>query len=276
MLAESQLYSFLDDSSGYAVTFFEGQKLIHDLALINQLTPQGFSYFRESVLTIQPIIAFLKHGEGAGIYIDSEEPFFRLKIETNESGSIRTLLFPEDFSENPKKITGICRLSKIFNNGNRPYTSVIQLNELSFKEITNKILNDSYQVNCKIFVSDSSDQSVMLMRLPNTNVNSSIESDRLSVDEYWLKHKAEFNALFEQGTTEREAILDHMSKMGLSYLKEKEVKFSCPCSKERMVAGIKGLHRVNLDDLFDPGEDHLETKCDYCKKTYSISKTDLI
>ncbi|MCK5882081.1 MAG: Hsp33 family molecular chaperone HslO [Bacteriovoracaceae bacterium] len=276
MLTESKLYSFIDDDAGYAVTFFEGQKLVSELALLNEMTPQGFSYFRESVLTVQPMIAFLKHGEGMGIYIDSEEPYFRLKIETNESGAVRTLLLPEEFCESPKEITGVCRLSKIFGNGNRPYTSVIQLNQLSFKEIVNKILSDSYQIKCKIFVSDESDQSVMLMKLPNKDVNSTLEGERLSVEEYWLKNKAQFTELFKKGTTENDIIVSTMEAIGMTYLKGKEVKFTCPCTKERMILGIKGLSITNTDQLFDEGMDTLETKCDYCKEAYLIAKSDLI
>lgn len=275
MLQESKLYSYLDNNHGFAITFFEGQKLIHDLMLMNNFTPKGFSYFRESILSIQPMIAFLKHGEGAGIYIDSETPFFRLKVETNESGSIRTLLLPEDFADSPDKITGICRLTKIFGQGQHPYTSVIQLNELSFKDIMNKILMDSYQVNCKIFVSEDSDQSVMIMKLPNANVNSTIEVKRPSVDEYWLMHKSKFNDIFRLGTTDRNLIIEKLDELNYSYLKEKEVKFHCPCSKDRMISGLKGL-TAGQEELFDEGKDTLETKCDYCKTIYSISKNDLI
>ena len=59
----------------------EGQRLIQDLALLHAIQRDGFAYFRDVVLSIEPMIALLKHGEQLGFYIDSANPFFRLKIE---------------------------------------------------------------------------------------------------------------------------------------------------------------------------------------------------
>lgn len=273
MLPESCLYTFYDEPNGFTITFFEGQKLINDLAIIHELKGKGFSYFRDSVLSIQPMISFLKHREGFGIYIDSEVPYFRLKLETNESGSVRTLLLPEDFNQVPTSLTGICRLTKIFGHGQHPYTSVIKLDDIPFSQIINNILRDSYQIESKIFISPDSDQSVMLMKLPNLNVNLHNATLRPSLDEYWAGHAAHVHAIFKKALVLREDIMKSFGDLGLQFLKEKEVKFHCNCSKERMIAGLKGLS--NKEQLFDDQQQQLETRCDYCKKTYQISKAEL-
>jgi molecular chaperone Hsp33 len=120
MLANSRLYSFLDHKNGFNIHFLEGQKLIHDLVLLHPMQRQGFAYFRDTFLGLLPIIFFLKPGESLGIYIDSENPYFRLKIETNSSGHTRTLLLPEEFNLFPEKITGNIRISKIFSSNKSP------------------------------------------------------------------------------------------------------------------------------------------------------------
>lgn len=273
MLPESCLYTFYDELNGFTLTFFEGQKLINDLAITHQLTGSGFSYFRDSVLSIQPMISFLKHREGFGIYLDSDSPYFRLKLETNESGSVRTLLLPEDFKGSPNKISGICRLTKTFGQGQHPYTSVIKLDDISFDQIINNILRDSYQIDSKIYLSADSDQSVMIMKLPNLNVNLHTASTRPSLDEYWIGHCAHIDAIFKKALVLREDIMKGFGDLGLQFLKEKEVKLHCSCSLERMIAGLNGLS--NKNELFDEGQDYLETRCDYCKKTYKIHRNQI-
>jgi len=113
MLHESNLSSFLDEKNKFILHFFEGQKLIHDLAIINNLQGKGFAFFRDAVLMFQPMITFLKAEEGFGFYIDSKDPYFMLKIETNSLGNMRTLLMPDNFNKFPEKIIGISRLTKI-------------------------------------------------------------------------------------------------------------------------------------------------------------------
>ena len=84
----------------------EGQKLIHDLALIRPLQEGGFQYFRDVILSIELMTTLLKRGEQLGFYIDAEEPYFRLKIETNFAGYMRGMLYPDDFRIFPKAVTG--------------------------------------------------------------------------------------------------------------------------------------------------------------------------
>ena len=79
-LAQSQLHTFIDESQALAISFVEGQRLIRDLAILHELARGAFAWFRDVVLTVQPLIALIKRGEQIGFYIDSEEPFFRLKM----------------------------------------------------------------------------------------------------------------------------------------------------------------------------------------------------
>ena len=104
---------------------------------IHELKDKGFSYLRDLVLSTQPMISLLKPNEGFGIYLDSEEPYFRWKIETNWNGNMRTLLAPEDFNIIPSKVNGVCRLVKIPPNNQKPYTSLIELKQNKFNEIIN-------------------------------------------------------------------------------------------------------------------------------------------
>lgn len=275
MLPESRLYSFIDQKDGFTLHFLEGQKLIHDLAIIHTNKGGGFHYFRDAILSIQLMVSFLKPGEGLGVYIDSEEPYFRLKVEMSEQGQMRTLLLPEDFNQFPKSITGQCRVVKTMPNETHPYTSIIKLQDVNFHEVVNTILRESYQFNSEIFLSEESDQSVMIMKLPSININRIKTDYTLNVVEYWQKHEKYISELFKQHTSEYDIIQSHLEKLGLLFLGSREIKFKCHCSRERMVNGLWSIVRTaGLDQIFLPGETEIETKCDYCKTSYLILKRE--
>lgn len=274
MLSESRLYSFLDHKNGFNIHFLEGQKLIHDLILLHPMQGSGFAYFRDTFLGLLPIIFFLKPGESLGIYIDSEDPYFRLKIETNSAGHTRTLLLPEEFNLFPMKITGNVRVTKTSSSNHQPYTSMIQLKNVETKSVINQILSESYQTNSEVIVGDISDQSIMITKLPPINVNSSHDNSP-SRAEFIKRHQNFFHDIFEMALLDIETIVKVFEDKGFSYLGSRQINFYCPCSKERMVFNLKGLYLENMDELFD-GNETLEIKCDYCRKAYHISRDELI
>ncbi len=277
MLPESRLYSFIDQKEGFTLHFLEGQKLIKDLAVIHQVIGAGFNYFRDAILTFQPMIAFLKPGEGLGVYIDSEIPYFRLKIEMSDQGQMRTLLLPEDFNEFPSQINGRCRIVKLMPGEHAPYTSIINIDGIDFHQVANKILLESYQIQSEVFLSENSDQSLMLMKLPEINVNKVQTNYSKTMPKYWESIQGEVTKLFDTGTTEQIDIQTCLEKMGLLFIGSKEIKFKCNCSRDRMLDGIKSIVRASgIDHVFGADEDEIEAKCDYCKTSYLILRSEFI
>lgn len=272
MSKPSRILTFLDEKNGFSVSIFDGRELIAELAILNHLQGKGFEYFRNSILTALPMTSFFKTGEGFGLYIDSEQPYFRLKIEANAAGHMRTLLLPENFVEFPEKISGQGRLTKI--SGHMPYTSVIPLNDISFHQVVNNILKDSYQVQSEIRLVHNADFSVFMMKLPNLNYNKEETQKRPNLPEYWMQHQAAFNVVLGANPNE-ETIITEMKNLGFDYLSGRDIQFHCPCSKERMVLGLKGIKSSTHEELFEAGKDSLTAHCDYCKKDYIITKEDL-
>ena len=273
MLAKSRLYSFLDHKNGFNIHFLEGQKLIHDLVLMHPMQGSGFAYFRDTFLGLLPIIFFLKPGESLGIYIDSEDPYFRLKIETNSAGHTRTLLLPEEFNVFPMKITGKVRVTKIFQNNSHPYTSVLELNQVETREVINRILAESYQTNSEVIVGEMSDQSIMVTKLPPSNVNSNFD-DTPSRQEFIKKHKNFFHDAFEMASDDIERIVKLFEDHGFTYMTSRQIDFFCPCSKDRMIMNLKGLYSQDIDHLFE-NKSIIDIKCDYCRKVYDISREEI-
>lgn len=273
MLAVSRLYSFLDHKGGFNIHFLEGQKLIYDLAMLHPMKGSGFSYFRDTFLSLMPMIFFLKPGESLGIYLDSDDPYFRLKIETNSAGHTRCLLLPEEFNLFPMNITGQIRVTKVFSNGNTPYTSMMEMKDIQTKEVINQIMRESYQTNTEVIIGEISDQSIMVTKLPGT-ATSNVSDDAPVRIEFVKKQAPFFHKVFESATDDIEKIVKMFEDRGFAYLGSRQIDFFCPCSQERMVLNLRGLYSQDPNSLFE-GDASIDVKCDYCRKKYTITKNDL-
>lgn len=270
-LPESQLYTFVDRRRELALYFLEGQRLIHDLALVHPVRGAGFAYFRDAVLSVQPMIALLKHGEQLGFYIDSNTPFFRLKIETTQQGAVRCSLMPEAFEEFPEAMSGMVRVLKLFPNNRPPYQSVLDVGALPLREIVNRVLRDSYQVQAVIEVSERSDQSSMLLRLPApAGPDHEHAADRPG-DEI----VSGVREILRAGLQESDAIEAAFADLGCHALARRSIRLVCSCTRDRMVRNIKLAFGDQYPDLFDPHQDALDITCEYCKSRYVITRDDL-
>ncbi len=274
-LPESRIYTFVNDTREFALHFLEGQKLIYDLALLHPIEGGGFSYFRDTVLSVQLMVTLLKQGQHFGFYIDSEEPYFRLKLETNARGLMRSLLVPENaLPKCPDSVSGIARFVKLFSNNQEPYSSIIQLKQTSLKEIVNEVLSQSYQVKGKIVVSEETDQSLLLIQLPSLSGDPD-ELDPDGLSKFWDANQDTFHELFKQALTDPETIAETFSQHAFQLLAGRTVKFRCDCSKEQMTLNLTRIPQPDRADLFDLGQDTLEITCEYCKTVYLITKREI-
>lgn len=276
MLNESRLLSFIDNNSEFTLHFVEGQKLVEDLALIHNLKGKGFAYFRDSVLSFIPLNTLLKNTENLGLYIDSQDPYFLLKIEMSQFGYFRTLLLPENLNEFPHELKGNARLSKISQGQKTPYTSIIEINGLDFHQIVNQILKDSYQIKGEVILSQDADQAAFIMQLPRKNWDKEESSPEPDFDAFFKEFSPKLQSLFKRGTNNEQEVIEYFTNQGLTYLTGKDLKFKCNCSFERMVLGIEGLLKGHtLEEVFE-GKDSIETRCDYCKTYYEIPKSTFL
>lgn len=263
---DSKTFNFLNEDKSYSIHLFDGQKLIQELAIIHKISGEGFHYFRDSILSIIHLSHFLKAGEGLGFFIDSEIPYFRLKVELNSSGNMRTLLIPDFFNEFPKNITGNLRISKIMPHSRNPYNSQIKLEEIEAKELVNLAIKTSYQMEAIVSPSEISDHSIMIVRLPG-------EHDK-TIEEYWKENSKDIFDLANELRDEPEKIQNSLEKKGLTYLYGKEINFKCNCSRERMLTGVQGLiNNVGIDDVFKDDKE-IELKCDYCHTAYIVLRSE--
>ena len=116
----------------------------------------------------------------------------------------------------------LCRLLKIPPNNQKPYTSFIELKKSEFSEVINSILNNSFQNQSIIKISDISDQSVMLMKLPNSKIDREEIDKTLTLKEYLLLKNNEIRMLSKKLLMTQKILLviSHQKAFPLS-IKEK-------------------------------------------------------
>ena len=273
MIPDSRLYTFIDHAREYALYFLEGQKLIQDLALVHSIRRVGFAYFRDVVLSVQPMVALLKGGEQFGFYIDSEDPYFRLKIETAHHGTTRCMLLPEDLPEFPETMRGLVRVQKVYP-ANPPYESVLRIEGLPLREIVNRVLDESYQVNCVMMLSDASDQSLMLHQLPPPPRQEDYEFSLEAVRTRREDMRDRLRGIFAKGLTGTEEIVHAFSGVGFRLLADRPMRFFCGCSKERMIDNLRPIYSQHGAKLFE-ADGTLEVVCEYCKSRYRVARVEV-
>ncbi len=266
-MQDSKSISFLDESRNFSVHVLDGQKLINELAIIHNVSGEGFNFFREIVLSAVHLSSFLKNKEGLGFFIDSEVPYFRFKIELNAHGTLRTLLLPANFDEFPQAITGRLRISKVLPQSKTPYTSLIELNQTPLGEVVNSGIKDSYQTEVLITVSEQSDHGLMFIKFPS--------DEEKSLEDYKNEYNQKLLNLCNQYRDDQQGLIKGCENLGLHLLAQRDIKFKCNCSRERMLLGLKDLLKSNsIEDIF-AGDEHVELKCDYCHTSYQILRSEL-
>ena len=255
--------------------FLEGQKLVQDMALMHQLNGSGFAFFRNICLTVKPMLCLLKRGEYFGFYLNSEEPYFRLKIELTAGGAIRAMMLPEDFQEYPETVSGTLRLNKYSAKLKSPYQSVLEIQNQPLEKLSDQILLYSYQMTGSVVVSESSDQSILVLKLPG---HGSLEEDDSQEDvmEMQPDKKKIFHEMLARGETSSEALKEIFINNGFDLLAQREVFFRCNCSRKRMIQNLHLYQQNDPDPLFDENQTSLNVTCEYCKKEYQITAEDLI
>lgn len=267
----SRQFSFINNKIGYTFSLITGTKLIEEITQIHNIGPNALDFYKKTILGSAQLIHFLKPGETLGFYIDSVEPFFKFKIEMGQMGTLRTLLLPEEFDDFPTAFNGQCRVHKVY--ANQPaYTSVIEYKDFKIEDISNEVLDKSYQTNSKIFISDEINNSIMITKLPPTNINKKIEDfEDLKLEDFSKNYGELISMALAQKSSDVAEAEKYFSKHGFSYLGSKEVRFHCPCSLERMIDNFHKLPEKDLEEIFEDKKE-VETRCDYCNTIYSIEK----
>jgi molecular chaperone Hsp33 len=69
-------------------------------------------------------------------------------------------------------------------------------------------------------------------------------------------------------------IMEEAAGLPVEILERKEVRFHCPCTKDRVLDAIAALGRVEIDGLIRKGE-AAKAECHFCRTEYVVSLEEL-
>lgn len=272
MLKPSRIYSFIHQNNRFSFHLIDGQKIISDLAVMHNFNPSSLGYLRDTLLSSLLLERVIKIGETLGFYIDSETPYFKFKLELNFHGKFRTMILPKMLSHIPSHFTGVARLTKVMNTSAAPYTSIIEVKNETSADILNNVLKRSYQDESIIVLSDKSDQSLLISKLPQNSKDQDESFDHIGPQNFYDTHKNIFESFFNGHSNDLEEIVKYFEANGFHYLSSKVLEFECPCSREHYLASLNNLSDETKSELLQ--DEHIDITCDYCLKNYFYQKSE--
>lgn len=89
------------------------------------------------------------------------------------------------------------------------------------------------------------------------------------------QHLTGFTPLLRSGLSLPEILENLLGDLGLKLVQEpQDLKFSCPCSFERVLGALKMLGQAELQDMIQE-DDGAEATCDFCGEVYQATAHDL-
>jgi len=89
-----------------------------------------------------------------------------------------------------------------------------------------------------------------------------------------LKKFTTVTDVLREGKSPEELLEIVLDGFDINFTEKKEVKWYCNCSRERVERGLILLGQKELDDIIADGKP-IETKCNFCNKTYEFSLDEL-
>lgn len=159
-----------------------------------------------------------------------------------------------------------------------PYTSTVELVSGNISDDVAHFLFSSEQTPSALLLGESYDHrgvvvsgGLMLQILPKAARDESI----LALLESRVAGLQALPELLAAGKTLEQIMESLLGDLGLIIMPvERQVRFACPCSFERMLAAIKMLGEAEIADMIvtDGGA---EATCHFCSAVYHASKSDL-
>lgn len=271
MLPISRIYTFIHHSKRFSFHLIDGQKIIADLAVLHNFSPKSLTYLRDTLLSSLLFERLIKPGETLGFYIDSQKPFFKFKLELSHSGQFRTMILPQDLKEIPQKFNGMARLTKNLP-GASPYTSIVKAENDKTSHVFNTLLKQSYQDESISYISQVSDHSLLISKLPKDS--QELESSTPSVESFFKDNLHIFQDFFNKQINTEEALIHYFENQNFTYLAGKDLEFKCPCSREHYLIQLQHLNKETKEEICQ--DQQIDLTCDYCLSPYTYSREEIL
>ncbi|HEY9573383.1 MAG TPA: Hsp33 family molecular chaperone HslO [Pusillimonas sp.] len=160
--------------------------------------------------------------------------------------------------------------------GMQPYQGVIPLEGDSVAHVLESYMRNSEQLDTRLWLAADSRQAagLLLQRLPGQGGTD--VSDEHTQDETWerARHLAatvKHNELLDLDT---DTVIHRLFwEESLIAFEPQDVRWHCPCTRERVANMLRGLGRHEIEDILSERE-NVDIVCNFCGKPYRFDAID--
>ena len=236
------------------------------------------------LLTISSIMsATYKSGETLNIFVKGDGPIGKMTVEAKDCKVRGYVENPGVFLQNNN---GTINITKAVGNGEIEIVKDLHMRDIfssSSEIIVGDIANDftyyfakSEQIPSSVGLGVSID--------PNTNevlasggfliqVMPGCKEGYIAKLENKLRNLKPTTEMIKEGYTPID-IINEITDGDYELLETKELKYECPCSKEKFRKGLKSIGKVELEKILNEDK-KAEITCNFCNKKYVFDENDL-
>jgi len=210
--------------------------------------------------------------------LQRENPRARMVADTHPDGSARGLIqLPANIKELSLAGHGLLQIARTLHNGSLHQGVVsVPLGSQAMSSAFMAYMQESEQTLTMIAIGAhfSNGQvaaagGYMVQLLPD------VAEGPLAIMTERLKDFEDIVPLLARGAgSPKELLKEMLYGMPSTKVGEREVRFACQCSAERLAASLASLPKADIESLMEGGKP-LEIECDYCKKSYEFSQQQL-
>lgn len=270
-------------------SFVEAAKLCENACKIHDTDPAGALFFSQALISSALTIPLMKGNQRTTFRWQYEGALDKIIVDCGEDGTIRALLSHGQLSNLADHVDALFgetgTISAVISN---PKTGAI-LRQSTTEAMLMDVVDDlammyctSDQVETEIICSIRFEadpihpihvaRGIMLQVLPGFDLIE-FEKIRSQLRTKEVKNILADDTLDEVVRLEKILLFCGCDKT-LNIAENKSLEYRCSCEKTRMIQSVKTLARSDLDTLFQ-GEQTLDLTCQFCRKTYTLTKEDL-
>ncbi|MFP4364566.1 MAG: Hsp33 family molecular chaperone HslO [Spirochaetia bacterium] len=283
---KSKLSTFILEDGNIRGAFIDSTKIVqemqkaHNTGVLESIA-LGQAYTAAGLLTVTQ-----KGEDRLRLQVNCEGPLQGFLVESSAKGNVRGYLkteaieieeAPESFDLAPFYGQGIIRMTRYPEGAKQPYTSdsILYHSDLA-KDLTRFFLN-SEQIPTSFTLSVHLDTEgrvdgaggLFLQALPAAQ---ELNLDSITADVYSLPS---IGTAIAENQDMINILKEVFSNHALEFIDEKEIRFSCPCSKERFARALISLPYSDREDLLKNGPFPLPTQCHFCNAEYHFTEEEL-
>lgn len=265
----------------HGTAMVNGMRANHNLGILETLI-LGHSYIGAGLLT-----SMVKGNDRIGLTIECGGPVKGISVEASADGGVRGYLMNnpipvksplESFDMSPFFGPGFLHITKYLESAKHPFSGQVMLKYGNIAQDLASYFQESEQINTLFSISVFFDREgdatgaggLFLQELPGAD-EKELESLENSV-----KHMPSIGKFFSGKGSPEELIMNTFGDYSVEILAERDISFSCSCSKERFGSFLSSMKREEKEKILEEGPFPLLTTCHNCGTDYEFSKEELI